>query len=187
MINSSQDQLNKLRDILTKLDESLLNKDAENRRRQPRVAMRIPLGVLLLTGHATSNVDVFTRNVSASGMGFVSRRLFRDNERIVVPFRIPKLPAKLVLARVTFGRYLQGGFHEMGSEFLEAISDIKGNTPVPDHWFHAAQAARNNPTPPPAPTPKPKPKAPPAAKDAKGADPKAPAGPPAPEPAIAAK
>ncbi|HVT81863.1 MAG TPA: PilZ domain-containing protein [Phycisphaerae bacterium] len=147
MIHSSQEQLARLKDILSRLDEHIKKDEKENRRRLPRVAMRFPLGISLMTGHAPSTVEIFTRNISGSGMGFVSRRLFRPEERIVIPFRIPKLPHKMVLARITFGRYLQAGLYEMGSEFLEAAKDLHGKAQIPVAWLHnsgASPAASSN-------------------------------------------
>lgn len=150
MLHATQDQIARLKDILMRLDNPNAAAEKENRRRLPRVAMRIPMAITLLSGTTTSTVEIFTRNISGSGMGFVSRRLFRSEERIAVPFRIPKVPQKIVLARVTFGRYLQGGLYEMGSEFLEAINDSRGNGHIPAQWIHSAHQLRiaaSSPTP----------------------------------------
>ncbi len=143
LLHSTQDQLARLKDILMRLDEHLNADDKENRRRLPRVALRMSLSISLITGSEPTPVEIFTRNVSGSGMGFVSRRLFRGDERIVVPFRIPKLPHKLVLARITFGRYLQSGLYEMGSEFLEAAADSRGKSQIPLAWIHGAHQIRS--------------------------------------------
>ena len=137
MVHSTQEQLARLKDILVRLDQHIKDRATDNRRRIPRVAMRIPLTISVINSHIAGTVEIFTRNISGSGMGFVSRRLFRDGERIVIPFRIPKLPHKLVLARVTFGRYLQSGLYEMGSEFLEAAKDGPGKMQIPMAWLHS--------------------------------------------------
>jgi hypothetical protein len=142
MLHTNQDQIERLKDILLQLDEHMKGGDRENRRRLSRVALRMPLIISLMTGAEPAPVEIFTRNVSSSGMGFVSRRLFRGDERIVVPFRIPKLPQKLVLARITFGRYLQSGLHEMGAEFLEAMTDTRGKSQIPRAWRHTAHQVR---------------------------------------------
>jgi len=138
---TSQEQLGKITDIIAQLDEQLQHPDNDNRRRQPRIAMRTQMTIILLSGINPSPVAVFSRNISASGMGFVCRRMFRPEERIAIPLRVPKLPAKLVLARTTFGRYIGSGFYEMGAEFLECVSDLhgeNGTSRIPNHWLLGA-------------------------------------------------
>jgi hypothetical protein len=136
----SQVQLEKITAIVTRLDEHLSEAHAENRRRLPRVAMRTELTFILLGEIVPSAVDVYSRNISQSGMGFVSRRMFRADERVVIPLHIPKVPPKLVLARVTFSRYIGGGYYEMGSEFLEVADDMGGKVlgRFPNHWLQEA-------------------------------------------------
>lgn len=153
MINS-QEQLDKIVEIVSSLDGHLLEADKENRRRLPRVAMRTQLTVTLLTGIAPTSVDVMTRNISSSGLGFVCRRMFRSDERIAVLLRIPKVPPKLILGRVTFGRYIKGGWYEMGAEFLECISDARGSSAghpaIPNHWLLGTTHVRTSPSSAPA-------------------------------------
>ena len=148
----SQEQLDKITDIIAQLDEQLLEADKENRRHQPRVAMRTQMTIILLSGINPAPVTVFSRNISSSGMGFVCRRMFRAEERIAIPLRVTKLPAKLVLARTTFGRYIGAGFYEMGTEFLECVSDARGESGIsriPNHWLLGAGHAKtpHNTTP----------------------------------------
>lgn len=147
---TSQEQLAKITEIVSHLDEHLLGLDQENRRRLPRVTMRMEMTVVLLTGIAPTPVDIYSRNISVSGMGFVCRRMFRAEERLALSLRIPKLPAKLLLARITFGRYIGGGLYEMGAEFLECVADTRageaGGTNwvgrLPNHWVSGAVAGK---------------------------------------------
>lgn len=139
----TQEQLGKVNDILQQLDERLQNPATENRR-APRVAVRLPMTVILLSATAPSPIGVFSRNISQSGLGFVSRRLFSREERIAISLHIPKLPSKLIFARVTFGRYVSAGLYEMGAEFLESVSDPKGEAHIPSHWLTAASQARHS-------------------------------------------
>jgi hypothetical protein len=138
---ATSEQEEKLRQILTHLDERLGQTDAENRQRM-RLPLRMTLTVTVLSGIAPAPVEIFTRNISASGLGFVSRRLFHRNERLVISLRIPNLPGKMLLARVTFGRYVQGGIYEMGSEFLESVADPRGTAQIPNHWLAGAHQVR---------------------------------------------
>ena len=116
--------------------------DKENRRRIPRVALRIQLGVTILGAITPTTVDVMTRNISASGLGFVSRRMFSFEERLAIVLRIPKVPPKLILSRITFSRYISVGWYESGAEFLECISDTRtanqGMPRIPNHWLLAS-------------------------------------------------
>ena len=154
---TSQEQIDKVTAIIAQLDEQLLERDKENRRHQPRVAMRTQMTIILLSGISPTPVTVYSRNISASGMGFVGRRMFRPEERVAIPLRVPTLPAKLVLARTTFGRYIGGGFYEMGAEFLECVNDARGEsgtTRIPNHWLlgagHAKTPHNTTPTAPAA-------------------------------------
>jgi len=57
-------------------------------------------------------------------------------------FADPKLPAKLLLARITFGRYIGGGWYEMGAEFFGVRGGHAGREAggtnwvgrLPNHW-----------------------------------------------------
>jgi hypothetical protein len=141
----SHEQLDKITDIIAQLDEQLLEADKENRRRLPRVTIRTQMTIILLSGISPAPVTVYSRNISASGMGFVCRRLFRPDERVAIPLRVAKLPAKLVLARTTFGRYIGHGYYEMGTEFLECVNDARcesGISRIPNHWLLGAGRAQ---------------------------------------------
>lgn len=129
---ATQEQLAKVQAILQHLDHTD-NPDVENRRRAPRVNVRLPLDVIVLGVVNPAPVQVYTRNLSISGMGFVSRRMFKSNERVAIYLRAQGLASKLVLARVTFARYAGGGFYQMGAEFLDSIQD-RGNMRFPSHW-----------------------------------------------------
>jgi hypothetical protein len=136
---ASQEQVLKVRAMLDQLDHNT-PEEMSNRRRAPRLPVRMSTTVTLLTSPAPTKVDVFTRNFSMSGFGFVSRRLFRNNERIVILIQFPGGQSKLILSRVTFGRYIRNGLYEMGTEFLECISNPKNPNSLPPHWSNSARA-----------------------------------------------
>ena len=129
----TQDQLQKVQGMLDHLDHNT-PQDMENRRKSPRLPVRMSLTASLLSGPAPTNVDIFTRNFSMAGFGFVSRRMFGKDERIAIYIKFPNDQSKLVLARVTFGRYIRNGLYEMGSEFLECVSNPKSPGRFPSHW-----------------------------------------------------
>src|SRR6185312_379845 len=174
-VGATQEQIAKIQDILQQMDEHLQKPASENRR-APRLNVRAAMTVMLLSSAGPTPVQVFSRNLSVSGIAFVSRRMFAKEERVAVMLKIPKLPAKLILSRITFGRYVNNGLYEMGAEFLECISDPRGQGTIPKQWLLTAVL---QPKAPPAPLPpaSPGPPTPPAA--AAKAEPAAPAGSPA--------
>jgi hypothetical protein len=129
------EQFQKVRELLEHMD-SQVSKDAKNRRVAPRLPVRMSMTVSLLGSHGVTSVEVYSRNFSISGFGFVSRRLFRTDERIAIVLTFPNQTIKQILARVTFGRYIRNGMYEMGSEFLDFVSNPKNSETFPPHWLH---------------------------------------------------
>ena len=74
-MNVSQDHLAKVQEIFRQLDEHLQTPKSDNRR-APRINVRSPMTVSLLSGAGAVPVEIFSRNLSVSGIGFVSRRMF---------------------------------------------------------------------------------------------------------------
>ena len=142
-MSASQEQFQKIRDVLEQLDQ-LPNTDMENRRKSPRISIHTTMAVSLLSSNAPTTVEVYTRNISLAGFGFVSRRMFRKDERIALLLTFPSLPSKLILARITFVRYISNGLYEMGSEFLECVTDPKLPVKIPSHWSHAMPAVKSD-------------------------------------------
>ena len=148
MATLTQEQVTKVSVILTRLDAQLPT-PKQNRRHASRLTLRMPLQVLLLSStgdRIPTPVDIFTRNISPSGMGFVCRRMFTADERIVVALHLDKVPPRLLLARVTFSRYVRGGLYEMGAEFLACIADPSRAARIPLTWLQPG----DTPTPQPA-------------------------------------
>ncbi len=100
------------------------------------------MAVIVLSDRGLPSVKIFSRNLSKSGIGFICRRPFNKEERIAVSFEMPGQPAKLVLARTTFSRYVRGGVYEMGAEFIECVTDSNAEDRIPTHWLNAALQAR---------------------------------------------
>jgi len=138
---TTPDQMTRVQEIVAQLDENMGAQVARERRVAPRVKINIPVKVILLSGPTPAPVEVYSRNISLSGLGFVSKRLFRRDERVAVVLRFGNLPTKLVLTRITFGRYVSEGLHEVGAEFLECIVDTKGKCDIPHRWVNAAHQA----------------------------------------------
>lgn len=153
-MSMNPDTLAKVQAIVAQLDEQLQESKEHNRRRAARVTARFGLKVILISGDNHVPLDVFTRNISASGISFLSRRLFHEDEHVALALRIPGRGGKLIHARTTFARYLREGVHEVGVEFLECIADPAGTAEVPRAWVIAAAAARHEAPTPREPAPK---------------------------------
>jgi hypothetical protein len=136
--NVSNDQLTQIQDILQQLDRAPVTNADANRRRAERLKIRSEMAVIVLAATGLPSIKIFSRNLSKSGIGFISRRPFNKEERVAVSFELPGQPAKLVLARTTFSRYVRGGVYEMGAEFIECITDTKGADRIPAHWLPSA-------------------------------------------------
>jgi len=150
----NQEQLARVNCIVDQLDEHLQLPQEANRRKLERVRARFPVQVMILSGAAPVPLEVYTRNLSLSGIGLMSRRLFQSEERIALLLKIPGRPAKLVFARVTFARYLRGGLYEVGAEFLERSSGSAREGEIPAQWIreaarqrHASQSRASEPPP----------------------------------------
>jgi hypothetical protein len=136
--NATNDQLSQIQDILQQLDRAPVTNGDANRRRADRLKIRSEMVVTVLSATGLPSVKIFSRNLSKSGIGFISKRPFNKGENVAVSFEMPNQPAKLVLARTTFSRYVRAGVYEMGAEFLECIADTKGVDRIPPHWLPSA-------------------------------------------------
>jgi hypothetical protein len=135
VVTSSNEQLAKVQAILRQLDKSQ-GERPDNRRRTKRLSIRLPLSAILLANGNLTSVPIYTRNLSVSGIGFMSRRPFKALERIAIRLNIQTLPPRLILAQVTFGRYVSSALYEVGAEFIECVKD-GGETQIPSHWLIA--------------------------------------------------
>jgi hypothetical protein len=145
--NATSEQLSRIDEILRQLDQSPLGSDQANRRRTARVKIHTAMSAVVVMHSGNLDITIFTRNISTSGIGFVCRRFCKIGERVALFFVLPDRSPKMVLAQVTFARYVRGGMYEAGAEFIECIA---GSTErdIPVRWSHAGERA-----PAPAPVP----------------------------------
>ena len=57
--------------------------------------IRASMSALILSETGDSTLKIFSRNISTSGIGFVSRRLCKTGERMALSFELPGRPRKL--------------------------------------------------------------------------------------------
>lgn len=136
--NISNEQLVQIQEILARLDRGPLQSLSTNRRRAQRINLRTAMMAIVFHTTGPQEVKIFTRNISTSGVGFISRRPFKPEERVVIPFEVPGQTGKLVLAKLTFARYIPGGVYDAGAEFIECIPDPGGPDRIPEHWISGA-------------------------------------------------
>ena len=141
--NASNDQLSRIDDILRQLDQSTEDKTQENRRRAPRIIIHTTLTALVLSHGGNLSLRIFTRNISTSGIGFVCRRFCREGERLAICFSLPDRPSKMVLAQVTFSRYVRAGLYEAGAEFIECITGADEND-LPSSWSQRSDSLQTD-------------------------------------------
>lgn len=129
------EQMNQIHAILESLDRGI-KEAADNRRAAPRINVRLGLmATPLVPGPTPASMRVYTRNLSRSGVAFVSRKLFKRGERVALSFKLQGQPAKLVLAEVTFCRYVRNALYEAGAQFVESIADSGCEDRIPGHWM----------------------------------------------------
>ncbi|HVX83461.1 MAG TPA: PilZ domain-containing protein [Phycisphaerae bacterium] len=134
----SVEQNEQIEGILEALDRGV-RADAQNRRRIQRLNVRLTLQAIVIGTSGGAPLRIHSRNLSRSGIGFVSRRLFRRGERLVIVLRVPGHAGKLLLAEVTFCRYVRRALYESGARFIEAVPETPTEG-IPAHWTAAATA-----------------------------------------------
>jgi hypothetical protein len=129
--SATTEQIERIEEILRLLDAQTAE-TGSNRRRAKRINIHATLAATVLCENGDATLQVYTRNISTSGIGFVSRRLCKKGERLALTFDLPGKPPKLVLAKVTFCRYVRAGLYDAGAEFMECVA---GTGRIPGHWF----------------------------------------------------
>lgn len=137
--STTSEQLQQLQEIVEQLDRGIRTPATGNRHSAPRMNIRSDMSLILLGSTGLPSLTVYSRNVSRSGIAFISRRPFAVGERVAITFGLPGQPHKLVLMVTTFSRYVRSGVHEVGGHFLEAVPDTKGRDRIPEHWLPAYQ------------------------------------------------
>lgn len=103
-------------------------------RRAPRRRMRMHMKVYVSSANDPGVVDIWCEDISISGIGFTSRRLFQKGEQFAILLKLGNLPQKLVLARVAHSRYAKAGMHTVGAEFLESVAAPSDELAIPRQW-----------------------------------------------------
>jgi len=115
--------------------------DSERRERR-RAAFPYAATALLIGIPSTPRIKVVTRNLSTSGVGLLTHRVFQKGEVFVLPLVFPGVKTKLALCRVVFARYVSAATYDVGAKFLAALdSDGEEQVRVPAGWLQQAHEA----------------------------------------------
>ncbi|HUO07528.1 MAG TPA: PilZ domain-containing protein [Phycisphaerae bacterium] len=97
------------------------------KRGAPRKRAERAFAAVLLDEPSQPRVAIVTRDISISGVGFISRRHFRDGERFAIGIEGFGGEGKILVARVAWSRYLSKGMSLMGAAFLQAVKESEAS------------------------------------------------------------
>ena len=94
-------------------------------RRHPRNPFRAACNIRFFPqGSSTiTSLPGRTRNLSRSGVGLLTRRVFRQEEPVEVEVMVPDRPKMFLAGLVRFCRYAGRGYHEVGVSLRAAASE----------------------------------------------------------------
>lgn len=86
------------------------------KRRHPRTPLRVRCRIRFLPPNKREVMIVpgHTRNISRGGVGLLTRRMFRSGEAVEVEILVPDRSPMYMAGLVTFCRYTERGWHEIG-------------------------------------------------------------------------
>lgn len=113
---------------------------ANERRFEARDNVHLPLIATLLAVPDEPQIRIEARNLSANGLGFISRRTFVSGELFSVSLTLSNHSTRLILCRVCFCKAGEGGFQKIGAEFVEAIAANSAGK-FPRRWIELAASA----------------------------------------------
>lgn len=92
---------------------------AENRRQHSRVPFGVRLMVYELddADHPSDPCQCHGHDISRSGMGIRTRRMFYTGRRVIVAVNVPKMAPRFLCGIVRYSRYAFSGLYHVGVEF----------------------------------------------------------------------
>ena len=142
-IGLSHEELDRVKQVIAELDAQPPGAAAD-RRVYPRIDFTHTMWLNLPDDPAVPWVHVLSRNLSTSGLAFVSRRSFALGSFAVVLHHLSEKNNQLALACVKFCRQVDSTLFETGLEFRAAINDPKNERAIPAHWKALILRARWN-------------------------------------------
>ena len=133
-IGLSRDEIHRVQQIIARLDAKPISAQAD-RREHPRIDFNHPLWLNLPTEPGKPWVHIFSRNLSTSGLAFLSRKIFYVGQHLVISHELMESCSQLVLARVCFCRSVTAGIQEVGLTFAVTQKDPDKLRNIPVPWL----------------------------------------------------
>ena len=127
-------ELDHLQRVIARLDARPPG-DAGDRRLHPRIDFSHPMWLNLPGAAGRPWVHVHARNLSTSGLGFLTRHLFYAGQHLVIAHTLKESTPMLVLCRVCYCRSIEPGTFEVGLAFVLARPNPDDARNVPAEWL----------------------------------------------------
>jgi hypothetical protein len=133
-IGLSRSEIERMQQLIARLDAQPLGPGAD-RREHPRIDFNHPLWLHLPTEPGRPWVHIYSRNLSTSGLSFLSRKLVYTGQHLVISHELAEKESQLVLAQVCFCRSIEMGIMEVGLTFKAAEPDPERKRNIPPKWM----------------------------------------------------
>ena len=133
-IGLSREEIERVQKIIAHLDAQPLTEGAD-RRINPRIDFSHPMWLNLPTEPGKPWVHVFSRNLSTTGLSFLTRKLFYVGQHLVISHELKEDKPLLVLCRVCFCRPIELGIQEVGLAFSAVEPDPLKERRIPGQWL----------------------------------------------------
>jgi hypothetical protein len=133
-IGLSREEIARVEKIIAHLDTQPPGPGSE-RRLSPRIDFNHPMWLNLPADAGQPWVHVFSRNLSTSGLSFLSRKLFYVGQHLVISHELKERQNLLVLCRVCYCRAIEMGVQEVGLAFVSVEQDPFKQRCVPANWL----------------------------------------------------
>jgi len=133
-IGLSHDEVERIERLISQLDAQPPSA-AACRREYPRVDFRHPLWLNLPTEPGRPWIHIYSRNLSTSGLAFLSKKLFYVDQHLIISHELMESCPQLVLARVCFCRTVENDIQEVGISFVVSQKDPERLRQIPTTWL----------------------------------------------------
>ena len=133
-IGLSRDEVDRVEQLIEHLDAQPLS-SAACRREHPRIDFRHPLWLNLPTEPGRPWIHIYSRNLSTSGLAFLSKKLFYVEQHLILSHEFMESCPQLVLGRVCFCRTVDRNIQEIGLNFVVSQKDPEKLRKIPTTWL----------------------------------------------------
>jgi hypothetical protein len=138
-VEVSAEELQQVNQIFQALDQ-LRDNAPHEKRLCPRYNFPTAHAMMVTSLPGKTHCKVFPRDISRSGIGFLSRRSFKVGELFVVVLSHTLGTERALLSRAVFCRYTSQSMYEIGAAFESTIVAPAGKSEIPPAWVERALA-----------------------------------------------